>query len=201
NIWDIKTRALVRSFGAPAYLDRNQRAFSPGRRYLALVSREYDRLLLYDLTGGELAGELPLPRGAKCFGLSFSLDGKALAGLFKVNDATRLLTWNLAAATASANLKLDSEAAPKVDVYLGPALEWLPDGSGWLVYGRRIVDGQSGRYYWPVAATASDWTPRPIFPDSRLAYFKEDRGKRMLAIEPLQKDKMEEALKRVRSLP
>jgi predicted Zn finger-like uncharacterized protein len=205
QVWDIKTHKEVRHFEADvaldryAALDRNQRALSPGRRYLALASRKYDRVLLYDLTTGELAGELPLPAGAKTLGLSFAPDGKQLAGLFQVGDTKRLLAWNLNAATASARFKLDQEAVPNVQVYQGPVLDWLPDGSGWVVYGRRIIDAKSGAYYWPIAAKDSDWTPRRIFPDSRLAFVNDDRGKRYLAIEPLEKEKMEEALKRVRA--
>jgi WD40 repeat protein len=198
QVWDIKTRKEVRRIDAAAPLDRTLRAFSPGRRYLALPSTRYDRVLLYDLTSTELAGELPLPAGAKTLGLSFSPDGKSLAGLFQVSDTKRLLAWNLDAATGSAHFTLGPEAVPNVTVYQGPVLDWMPDGGGWVVYGRRIIDAQSGAYYWPIPAKDSDWTPRHIFPDSRLAYVKDDRGKRFLAIEPQQKDKMEEALKRVR---
>jgi WD40 repeat protein len=205
QVWDIKTSKELRHFRAAAQSGRKQRAFSPGRRYLAMPSSKYDRVLLYDLTTAELAGELPLPDGAQTLGLAFAPDGKQLAGLFKVDDTKRLLAWNLDAGTGSAHFTLGSEAVPNVRAYQGPALDWMPDGGGWVVYGRRIVDAQSGAYYWPIPAEdtkgrlrVGDYSPRRIFPDNRLAYVGEDRGGRFLFIVPLPKEKMEEALKRVR---
>jgi hypothetical protein len=118
-----------------------------------------------------------------------------------VDNTNRLLVWDLDSGQASAQFTLDGEAVPKVTVYQGPALDWLADGSGWLIYGQRIVDRESGRYFWPVPASGGDWTPRHILPDSRLVYVGSDRGKRLLTIVPLQKEKMEETLKRVRSRP
>jgi hypothetical protein len=198
QVWDIKERKELRRFKAAASLDRNQRAFSPGRRYIALTHREPHRLQLYDLTTAELAGELPLPADSQTVGLSFSPDGKLLAGLFKEGGATRLLAWNLDGGTGSARFTLGSEAVPKVEAYLGPALDWMPDNSGWVVYGRRIVDRQIGEYYWPIPAEKRDASPRRIFPDARLAYVGSERGKTFLFIVPLQKELMDEALKRVR---
>src|SRR5262249_2469895 len=84
QVWDIKTAKELRHFRAAAHSGRKQRAFSPGRRYLAMPSSKSERVLLYDLTTAELAGELPLPAGAQSLGLAFAPDGKQLAGLFTV---------------------------------------------------------------------------------------------------------------------
>ncbi len=185
KVWDVKKQALVLGFGAPGSLDRNQRAFSPGRRYIALANSQYDRVLLCDLKGGHRAGELPLPAGSKCLGLAFSPDGQSLAGLFRIDNSTRILAWNLDAGTGSAHLMLDPAAVPKVSVYQGPALEWLPEGDGWLLYGRALVDRKSGAVYWRLPAEDRDWTPRHVLPGGRVAYVKGSGKERALVVEPL----------------
>jgi hypothetical protein len=222
QVWDIKTRTELRRFTAPAQLDAmarldaNQRAFSAGRRYLALVRRDNVRVLLYDLTSGELCGELPLPAGSACQGLSFAADGKALAGLIKAGGVMHLLAWDLATGKKTADHKFDKEPVTNPGAIRGPAVEWLPKGGGWLLYGQALVDAQSGSVYWRIPVEGADGTqPRHIFGDGVLAYVKGDaagppregragrgRGNRgstkSLVFEPLPADEVAAALKAAR---
>jgi hypothetical protein len=197
KIWDIKKGSLVSTTGAPAHYDPKLRAFSPGRRFIALMSREYDRVMLYDLQGGHRAGELPLPAGAKCLGLSFSPDGKQLAGLFTVGNTTRILAWNMDDGASRVHLNLAADAVTKVEPYQGPVLDWLPEG-GWLLYGRNLIDPQSGAAYWRIRSEYRAWSPCHVYPGNRLAFIKPGKDDRTLVIEPLPADKLAEALKAAR---
>jgi predicted Zn finger-like uncharacterized protein len=185
QIHDIKTRTEVRQFTAPAHYDRKQRAFSPGRRYLALASRQYARALLYDLTTGLLAGEMRLPDGSACLGLAFAPDGRSFAALVKAGDSqTHLLTWDLASGARTADHTLAPDAVPKVTAYLGPVLECLPDG-GWLLNGRTLLDGRGGAVSGRVPLFSRPWYARRIFPGGRLASVKGEGRGSSLVIEPL----------------
>ena len=136
QIWDIKTGAEVRQFTTPTHFDGKRRAFSPGRRYIALAALKNDRILLYDLTSAQCVGEAPLPAVGLCQGLAFAPDGKSFAGLFKMGGATRLLAWDLDTGKPNADHALERSPVPNVAAFRGPPIDWLPDGGGWLLYGQ-----------------------------------------------------------------
>jgi hypothetical protein len=198
QVWDIKTRAEVRRFTAPAHHCRGQQAFSPGRRYVALMGNKDDRVLLYDLGSGQFSGSLPLPAAGACLGLSFAADGKSLAGLFKAGDGRRLLAWDLATGNKTADHPFQQDPVPNVGVYRGPAVEWQPDGGGWLLYGRAFVDARSGAVYFRLnPPDAHSYLPRHLFGD-RLAYVKGTGAVKSLVFEPLPVEEMAAALKAAR---
>ena len=141
---------------------------APAGAYLALVSRLYDRVLLYDLTDGTLAGQLRLPPKAQTLGLSFAPDGKSFAALVQTGGESRLLNWELTTGKRIADLKLDSTRCPKSRstrvkpwsgspmVRVGSCTDKLssirtgrsPNGfRQWLTTGARV--GCSARTRWP----------------------------------------------------
>jgi hypothetical protein len=216
QIWDIKTRESLCQIIAQAFIDEKQRAFSPGRRYIALNHRDNNRVLLYELSRGVLSGELQVAAGSVCQGLSFAADGNSLAGLFKSGATTRLLTWDLATGKLTADHKFDKAPVENVGAIRGPAIEWLPRGTGWLLFGQALVDKQSGAVYWRIPVEGADGThPRHIFGDGVLAYVKNDqagppkegkpgrgrgaRGTKTLVFEPLPADEVAAALNAARA--
>jgi hypothetical protein len=203
KVWKIKTHAFECVFGAPASPDPAQRAFSPGRRYIALATSDKKRIQLYALSGdtqGALVGEAPLPVAGACLGLAFSPDGKSLAGLFKTGAATHLVVWDLATGKATAHHTFDKDPVENVAAFRGPAIDFLPKGGGWLLYGQALVDDQSGAVYWRIPVDGAEGAyPRRIYGDGVLASVKSDGGKRALVFEPLPTDKIAEALKAARA--
>ncbi|HVC98799.1 MAG TPA: hypothetical protein VND64_34360, partial [Pirellulales bacterium] len=54
-----------------------------------------------------------------------------------------------------AQTRLGDKYAWKPDLlYQGPPIEWLPDGSGWLLYGRYLFDRKSFRVVWKLHSTS-----------------------------------------------
>src|SRR5947209_1737446 len=134
----------------PAHHDGRRRAFSPGRRYIALAAMKGERILVYDLGSAQLVGEAVLPAVGLCQGLAFAPDGKSFAGLFRIGSATHLLSWDLATGKTTADHTLDKAAVPNIAAFRGPVMDWLPDGGGWLLYGQALLDDKSGAIYWRI---------------------------------------------------
>jgi hypothetical protein len=113
-----------------------------------LATVEKSGVVLRDMETGEKAQELTLPEAVsrRCAGLAFSPDDKELAGYFPSDaDDSRLIAW-------------DEEGEVVADVAFPPLLPrhamagncllWLPEGTGWLVDSRLLVDRASGKPLW-----------------------------------------------------
>ena len=134
--WTITTGALARQFTAPALLDPKLRAFSPTRRYMALAAAKNERVMLYDLPTGSLAGEAPLPADSACQGIAFSSDGNRVACLFKTGAVTRLRTWDMGNGFQAGDFTFDKAPVANVAAFRGPAIDYLPQSGSWLLYGQ-----------------------------------------------------------------
>jgi hypothetical protein len=151
RIWDATTGKRERDFdgptlGAQVPLQRDMVAISPRGAYLAVVTPE--DLWIWDLTTGSAAGRRALPWNAAnwllpCRGLSFSPDGRELAGLFEVNGQSRLVCWNL----ARGGEPVFDVTFPGLQVrpstlltYTGHVLGWVGERRGWLLYGQMFID-------------------------------------------------------------
>jgi hypothetical protein len=120
---------------------RHRGAVSPGRKYVALGG--LSEIAIVSLTTGKVLGKLPLGFGganALYRGLSFSLDGTRLDGVFfaPANDRlgtmhTRLKSWNMTDGSQAVDVEL-----PNPNVY-GPPLPGPGPGT-LLVPMRRIED-------------------------------------------------------------
>ncbi len=146
SLWDVSTGKLAREILGPPSFKKESVAFSPGGRYLALVSNDPE-LLVADVTTGTLAARAPIPKGNALYlqplGLSFSPDGTELAGLFTAAPDTKLVVWDVV--TGKVVVEHVIKGNPKNNVvgagsYTGRPVEWLPDGSAWLLFGHTLVD-------------------------------------------------------------
>jgi hypothetical protein len=154
QVWDPATGREVGRYqpGHPFDLQ----ALSPGRAYLALPDDKAQRLEVRRADSGELVGDLLLPETGKggkvtIAGLAFSPDGEELAALYLVTEAgqatSRLFTWKMATGepgVAHPFARPLTGVIPDATSYRGPALEWVPDRSGWLLYGRGLIEYHSG---------------------------------------------------------
>ena len=149
--WEIPSGTIV--LDVPAHFKtKKTMAVSPGGRYLAFVVDDLT-IRAYDLTTGKPAGELTLPKSAAEFtieaSLAFSPDGSELAGIFHRSDRATLLSIKLdGTVTAQHTFEKELSSVKGQVKYPGPTLEWLPDASGWLVYGHAIVDRTAGGPVW-----------------------------------------------------
>jgi WD40 repeat protein len=167
SVWDIQTGKLAREILGPPSFRREAATISPGGRYLALVSND-SSLIVYDLTTGTKAGELLIPKTDAVYlspeGLSFSPDGTEIAGLFTGGTESKLLVWDLVKCeivvdhTLVGNPKLN---IPGAQSYKGRAVDWLPDGSAWLLFGHSLVDRAGGRIVWNFQSQPGDFSPDP----------------------------------------
>ena len=202
EIWDFQSGERLLTFKTPASFEPESVAFSPGRRYLALVLRAKDKLQVYDLLNGQVAGEYEFEKEGNtnwdCKGLAFSPDGTALAGLFRVGNTARLLAWD------AANGKLVSAfEAPGGDGFGKPhantnlPLQWLPDQSGWLVFDANIVERHSGQIAWSLPFPPIKYKehgPRKVLDLGRLVALAEVKGREVLRLTSIPKDKITAAL-------
>ncbi len=167
SVWDVETGKLAREVLGPPSFRREATAISPGGRYLALISND-PSLVVFDLTTAKKVGEKALPKSGSGYvnpeGLSFSPDGSELAGLFTSGTESKLWVWDVAKGTVvvdhtlKGNVKLN---VPGAQSYKGRAIEWLPDGSAWLLSGHTIVDRAGGRPVWIFRSGEGDFYPEP----------------------------------------
>lgn len=205
SFWDVSTGKLAREILGPPSFKKESVAFSPGGRYLALVSND-PLLLVADITDGTLAGQAVIPKGSALYlqpvGLKFSPDGTELAGLFTAAPDTRLMVWDVA--TGKVVVEHLIKGDPKLNVlgagsYPGRPVEWLPDGSAWLLYGHTLVDRVHGRPVWNFRGGPGDFEVgyRVMADNERLLSIVGKTGNHRLEIIPLPWAKIDASLKAI----
>lgn len=187
QLWDSTADKIVTEFPLPGG-SRCVAALSPGRKYLAALSSEPDRLTMYDLSEGKKVGLVELPRfddphSQRCEALAFADDGTELAALFHAISGSRLIVWTVADGRVSqqkfpADLKQFALAGL---AYKGRPLEWLPDGNGWLIYGNLLVD-RSGYLLWQLPPADRGAGPNRLLDSKHMAVVAGAAGGRELRI-------------------
>jgi hypothetical protein len=195
QVWNVKNGAEVSNFKAASLAQVKQRAFSAGRKYLALFGSTFDRIMVFDLTTGQPAGDLAVAAHSQCQGMGFSPDGKLFAALFSVGQSSRLQVWDLATGQSTGEHTLD-QIPQNTFFYEGQAVEWLQDG-GVMLFGQLLVDPKSGGVYWKLPTGAVEGAPRRFFGAGCVAYVKGEPTKRNLLFEEVPTDRIAAALKAV----
>jgi hypothetical protein len=205
RIWDVSTEKVEMEFHLPARkpglilrITKGSWALSGGGKYFAIPWS--DHLLVFDLKSGIAVGAKALPKedgdfGMTCRGLAFSPDGKELAGAFGVGFASRILVWDILTGNLVANHPIRMNWRP--GIYVKGEVQWLPDGSGWLIGGSTILDRKSGTVLTTIQQ--NDWEgkgPRPRIVDAdHIASLSGERSHEVLALEPLPWDKIKSGRK------
>ena len=141
----VSTQALTPKF------QENSLALSPGRKYAAFLVENELRFL--DLEKNKPAGTLAV-KGA-CNGMAFSPDGTELAGLFFEAPGGRLTVWDLAKGEVVVDHSLPSGPSFPTPGWADAgarSIDWLPDGSAWLLAGHALVNRKDGRWVWSLFA-------------------------------------------------
>jgi predicted Zn finger-like uncharacterized protein len=139
-------------------LPRGQRnldgyAFSPDGHYIA-VPAQYDQaayIVLYEFPSGRSGTRFKLkdidPRTAVLpAGISFSPDGRRIAVLFQQNGNGLLLCWNTTGLIPPLEYIFPNGFGfTNHRALKGTAIQWLDEGA-WLLWGRGIIDTDTGRF-------------------------------------------------------
>jgi predicted Zn finger-like uncharacterized protein len=159
RVWNLASRKSESEFTFPLLPHPRIAALSPGRNYLVLQhsadhrnpnSRENHQLLFWDLRTGQRVGTLnvrgPDDRTGSCAGLAFSDDGKQIAMLWRLDEKPktwgRLMCWDMENRRRLCDYSI-GYLLPQIDSLWSAggkrSIQWLPDGSGWLLFGHLIV--------------------------------------------------------------
>jgi hypothetical protein len=156
QVWDLATGKETCHFDVGLVWSCKWATISPGGRYLVMEEtrkRSY-RLLVWDLTTGESAGEAEFqgkdePWGQAC-GVVFSPDGKRLAIVWRLGQKDiwgRVFMFDVVHGRQVASFPLDytmKSIGLGLDLGDRPALQWTPGGDGWLLVGHLLMDARTG---------------------------------------------------------
>jgi hypothetical protein len=158
EVWDVKTGAKVSEFGFDLVLSRKWAEFSPARKSLVLEQTDGGRgyhMVAWDLTTGKPAGEFAFQgkndQWGQAAGIAFSPDGEKMAMLWRLGNKPqswgRLLCWEVKTGRKLVDHNIGYELNGIDSLWFKggtTCIQWLPDGSGWLLFGHAVVDYQSG---------------------------------------------------------
>ena len=170
QLWDLGTGELKASSYTPEKFLPESLAISGNGRYLAAVSEKPPHLFIMDLASGAVKTTLTLPEPVRSAHLAFSPDSTELASLVDTGQGDELLVFAVDSGQSRKQFAYSArlEDAVQSRNYRGPALEWLPDKSGWLVYGNGILDGTNGKLLMRFEAMPLQTRRRRMFERSRL---------------------------------
>jgi hypothetical protein len=205
QLWALPAGTLEQSFPVVANPSTGpgQIVCSPGGRYLAIAAEgsTYHTVHFYDLTTGKLAGSLNTPGEARTVkpnfsAIAFSPDGTEFAGYvlrLPNRDSLARATMNNAMACWDIktgrlvylkNLEPSRDNSWHSNWIMTPVcpepLQWFPDGKGWLLYQRHVIDRQKAAVVEnvPVEGTPEANFANKILDDRRvLVYFSSGKLK------------------------
>lgn len=172
SIWDAMTGQKLSDVPLGGMRSLGPIAYSPDRKYLALVA---DNALHVKQLQGPLWNRIPLPQvgdrsAARCQWLTFSPDGRELAGLFDASTELTAVCWELTGGKVVAQHKFKTMKGYRTNSTQVP-LAWLKAGVGWLAYGSTVIDRQHGGPVWmlPTSTGPGHYPIRPLDANTILA--------------------------------
>lgn len=153
KLYDAVTGQLLKTRSPEGIIDLNSLAVSFGGKYF--VSSEVNEgSTIYRTETLEDVIRIPVPslQFAMPSGAAFNAAGDQLSVAWTDTKTTVIVTTKLIDGSVSevsvpGHLNLSPITG---DSYSGPGLEWLPDGTGWLLSGRTIIDANSKLRVWTI---------------------------------------------------
>lgn len=208
DVWNGATGQKLRSIANTGHLDDRDWALSSGRKYLAMHHK--GRIRIHHLSSGELHGELSLPAGKgfgsfnQLKGLAFSPDGQELACLREqVSRGSQIVSWKLDSGAIA--VKHDSDQAISglagIPFYRWNAVQWVPDRSGWFMFGQVWIDYASGAPVYTMPRVKSNPGDRPVrlVGKDHVAEVAGDIQKRALTLQALPREEIAAAVQAART--
>ncbi|MDB5309348.1 MAG: hypothetical protein JWO38_3550 [Gemmataceae bacterium] len=199
DVWDVEKGKVVGQLTVPEQQVRAEKlAFSPDSKYFAHLG--HDKLVVIDAgTNKQVAVMAPPadgqgPGGGATFiyawsqGLAFSPDGSELA-LFSAHPTSpKLVVWN-----TRGERVLDAPVMMPPHISHKHVLEWLPDGSGWLI-NRYLFDRTTRRVVVSIRIPfASNVLPHIVDKNRVIGIFGQDTNRLQTITLPW--EKLDAALK------
>ncbi len=164
DVWTIPSGDLENSIDSPKYLQRNSLAVSGGGRFIAMAGRtepgKKDGIRIFDLDEGKLAGvisiaSLKLSGNPTSYGLSFSPDGRELAGVFHTYEnggKIFLVGWDMTTGEEAFQHEADGKLSGKAvsGTNNSPAVRWFPNQKWLFLFGAFVFDREAGGPIWRV---------------------------------------------------
>jgi hypothetical protein len=149
--WNARTGQRLRQIPVPSHQNLpSNAAISRDGKTLAIALRlDGDATVqLYNLQSGRAARRLPMTAldrrwPVRPTGMSFSPDGSMLAILFEETGNALVMVWRVSDGKLLAEQVYPSGLVPETSGFAHPAFQWLADGSGFLLYGRLILDAET----------------------------------------------------------
>jgi len=202
-IFDIRSGKEICRIDTEPVNSRRSYAISPGGSFLAAYFRSDQRLEVYDTRNGIRAGTLGVDIGrytdSAC--LVFSPDGKELACWFGNDSKTSLQVWDMTSGQRVLTRHFEKHPVEQFGYtgYSGREIDWLADGSGWLLHGVVILDRATGKIVWQDEGSLGKTgvLPRRMVDASRMLAFSGEREEHTLRLVSFADDEIAEARKLV----
>lgn len=187
DVWDVAAANLLRQIETKVHIDDKATAISPDGTRLAFFDSNGHQVVVCNLSTGRTIAELPVSKEIySCQALAYSARGEELVGLFSLVEAN-LICW--IPETGQRVFEWSGSSASKTGLssgagYAGSDLQWLPDRSGFLLFGHFLLDRQSKRIVAILETAPDDFGPpeRRWIDSDRLALFAGPRKARRLQV-------------------
>ncbi len=156
KVWNVRTGELLSQFafdlvGAPLWL-----GLSGGGKYIVFqIGRTLlgNRLVTIEIATGKAVGDFIVVDKNEAQGGSqgivFSPDGKEFAMLWRVGKKDfwgKVMVFDATNGKRLATHDLADMTGIETDFHGGlDSIQWIPDGSGWLIYGVLLIDRKTGK--------------------------------------------------------
>jgi len=204
KLWDVKTGEQLSSFNVTAWVDRRTVGQSPGGRYLATWDTFKRILHIYEFATGKevrtIQLKLPFVQFSSCQGIAFSDDGKELAIWLEMGGtSSRIRVYDVVTGKRTFDHDLGQSLANKTQFAMFHKMPflWLPDASGWFVYGQFMIDKKRGNVFWtmPPQDPKIPW-PRRFVDNDHIVTVMGKAPQRRLEIVTLPREEIEAARKK-----
>jgi|GEM_PF-2959145 len=168
---------------------------TPGGKFMAYESS--DAILLFDLTTGKSARDLPIPASEgsgkpRCDGLAFSPDGTELAGYF-LHATPLVIRWDLTTGKVVATHKIDKPTRAYTEM---AKIEYSADGLALMVVQELVIERTSGKTLYRTPAEVLGRTYRKLASATEVVDVTGVTGKnRGMVVLSQDKDKIAKLLK------
>lgn len=182
QLWNVNEGEGIVWFKTDRF-DADDFDLSPDGKYAAVATRE--GLLIYDIKKKKIAARAIPPEDdngnqyLNCDGVRFAPDGLEVAVV--ENRGQRILVWNgKAELVFEHESSMDFRSTSAGIWYKGPAVEWLPDGAGWLLNGHYIFERESEQVVMIVKNRSGSESRAKILGDNQLIVTRGDGPSREL---------------------
>ena len=135
----------------PEDVDEGSFAISPGGKYLVALKANGNEMYFADLDERKVLGSVDLGKPDGSFwhtpkGAALSHDGTELAMIFE-SGKQELVVFDVATGKRLPGIPVTQREGGRPPAF-HDRLQWMPDGSGWLVHGVGLLDRNSGVPVW-----------------------------------------------------